>query len=167
MEVGDFRLLYTNPPESDEPAVLSVRGKLAQDIFGECIIPKNKGPKFFKQAGTDIFHTLEELHSFLVMVASRATAHIQYHLPESSEAAAWLKNMPTDEDVGWNANAMDKDIYQDLADILPAGPIHPPSLPLPPPLNPPLLRRSRRQIKPLAAGRTPGDRSRYISPRIG
>jgi hypothetical protein len=134
MGVDDFRLLYTNLPDSDEPAVLSVNGKSAQDIFGECITHKNKGRAFVEQAGTASFHTMKDLHEFLVKAAARATAHLHYSLPEPTEAEAWLVNMPTDEEAGWNASAMDKDIRrEELADVPPAGPNPPPSPPSPPP----------------------------------
>jgi hypothetical protein len=117
LEVDDYRLLYTNPPESDEPAILLAKGKSAQDVYGECILRKNRGPEFLEKAGTDTFHTTEELHKFLVKASTRATSHLPYHAPE---AEGWLVNMPTDEDAGWNADAMNKDIHQELANMLPA-----------------------------------------------
>jgi hypothetical protein len=42
LRVDEFHLLYTNPLESDAPPELSAKGQSAQDIFGECILRKNK-----------------------------------------------------------------------------------------------------------------------------
>jgi hypothetical protein len=53
LRLDEFQCLYSNPPGTDQPPVLSTRGKSAQDIFGECILRKNKGEKFVRQAGTE------------------------------------------------------------------------------------------------------------------
>jgi hypothetical protein len=50
MEVDEYRLLYTPPADSDATPVLSTKGKSAQDVYGECILRKNRGPKFFSAA---------------------------------------------------------------------------------------------------------------------
>jgi hypothetical protein len=52
--VEEFRSLYTPPVGLDAQPVLSAKGKSAQDIFGECIMRKNKGPKFVQQGGPEI-----------------------------------------------------------------------------------------------------------------
>jgi hypothetical protein len=39
---------------------------------------KNKGPAFFREAGTEAYHTDEELREFLTRAACAATAHIDY-----------------------------------------------------------------------------------------
>jgi hypothetical protein len=95
MEVDDFRLLYTIPPGSDVLPTLSAKGKSAQDIFGECILRKNKGPEFVRKAGSDVFHTKEELHEFLTRSACGATSHIDYTAQPPFESLAWLTSMPS------------------------------------------------------------------------
>jgi hypothetical protein len=116
MESGDFQILYTNPPESDVPPVLSAKGKLAQDIFRECILRKNKGPEFVHKAGSDIFHSEEELHAFLTRAAGGAVAHIDYAAQVPSESMLWLADMPSDEEAGWNTAATNNSIRQEIVD---------------------------------------------------
>jgi hypothetical protein len=119
LEVDDFRRLYTIPPESDALPPTSSKGKSAQDIYGECILRKNKGAKFVHLAGSDIFHTEEELHAFLVRSACAAVAHIDYSQAEPSKAMEWLANMPSDEEAGWNADATNATVRKDIVDSLP------------------------------------------------
>jgi hypothetical protein len=114
MRVDDFRTLYTNPLGSEATPVLSAKGKSAQDIFGECIMRKNKGPAFILEAGHDVFHTDEELREFLTRAACAATSHINYAHITPSESMEWLANMPTDEDAGWNAEASNATIAGEI-----------------------------------------------------
>jgi hypothetical protein len=130
MRVDDFRTLYTSPLGSDATPVLSAKGKTAQDIFGECIMRKNKGPAFFLEAGHDVYHTEEELHEFLTRAACEATAHIDYALEAPSESLSWLANMPTDEDAGWNAGAHNATIAREIREAPTASGS---ALPPPPP----------------------------------
>jgi hypothetical protein len=103
--VDEFRLMYTPPADSDVTPVLTAKGKSAQDVFGECILRKNRGPDFVRKAGPEVFHTEEELHSFLVQAAGAATAHIDYSREGLPEQMDWLSNMPADKDAGWGAGA--------------------------------------------------------------
>jgi hypothetical protein len=132
MQVDDFRLLYTLPLGSDLSPVTSAKGKSAQDIFGECIMRKNKGLEFVLKAGSDTFHTEEELHEFLVRAATQATAHIDYAMLPPSESTAWLANMPTDVEAGWNAAASDDIIRKEVTDaVIASGSTPPQDLPAP------------------------------------
>jgi hypothetical protein len=76
---------------------------------------KNQGPEFVK-ANPDDFHMEGELHSFLVRAAAQATSHIDYAALSPSESTAWLANMPSDEEAGWNAAAADDTIRREIAD---------------------------------------------------
>jgi hypothetical protein len=89
--------LYCVPPESDITPGLSSRGKSAQDVFGECILRKN--------TAKEVLHTEEELRQFLTRAAGDAVAHIDYVQTKPEEQAAWLTNMPTDEEAGWGAES--------------------------------------------------------------
>jgi hypothetical protein len=131
LRTEEFQLLYTQPQDSEVMPVLSVKGKSAQDVFGECIIRKNKGPDFVRKAGPDLFHSEEELREFLTRAAGSATAHINYAEEEPSEAMSWLVNMPTDEDAGWNAAASDNAIREEIAAATAAS-----GSTLPPPIPP-------------------------------
>jgi hypothetical protein len=160
MEVDDFRLLYTDPPGSDVPPMLSAKGKSAQDIFGECILCKNRGPEFVRKAGSDAFHSEEELREFPTRAACRASAHINYVEQSPSESLAWLVNMPADEEAGWNAAATNSTTRKEIADAVIASGSTLPPFPRPPP---PSMLLSQRRTRPLAAGRTPGAPSLYTS----
>jgi hypothetical protein len=124
MEVDDYRYLYTPPSDSPCLEQVSAKGKSAQDIFGKCILQKNKGPAFVQMAGPGIFHTAEELHEFFVKAAGDAVAHLDYACPAKEQAESWLENMPSDEEGGWNEGAMNEDICWELEDALPALPSH-------------------------------------------
>jgi hypothetical protein len=119
LRVDDFRFLYTPPAESTEAGHVSAKGKMAQDVFRECIIRKNRGPDFVRAGGPDIFHSMPELHEFFVKAAMQANAHLDYAPVEPLQAEAWLHNMPTDEEGGWGANALNEEICKDLSDVLP------------------------------------------------
>jgi hypothetical protein len=127
--LDEFQILYTNPPEADTPPTLSAKGKSAQDVFGECILRKNKGPDFVHKAGPDVFHSEEELHEFLVRAACGASAHINYAEEEPSESMSWLANMPSDEEAGWNAAASNNTIRKEVQAAMVAS-----SSTLPPPI---------------------------------
>jgi hypothetical protein len=114
LRVDEFCVLYTNPIGSDAPPEFSAKGKSAQDIFGECITRKNKGEKFINEAPPDTFHTTHQLHEFLVRLAGRAHAHIDYSAEDPSEAMAWLATMPSDEAAGWNAASADDSMRQEI-----------------------------------------------------
>jgi hypothetical protein len=131
LRIDEFQTLYTVPADSDITPGLSAKGKSAQDIFYECILRKNKGQKFFEDAGTDVFHSEDELREFLTRAAGDAVAHIDY-APIAPEAqAAWLANMPSDEEAGWGAGANNKLIREEVeAACLASG------LPPPPPTPP-------------------------------
>jgi hypothetical protein len=131
--VGEFQTLYSQPKDSEALPVLSVKGKTAQDIFGECILRKNKGPDFVSKVGPDLFHSEEELREFLTRAASNAMAHIDYAEEAPSESMAWLANMPTDEDAGWNAEASNNVIQKEITSALVASgsTLPPPSPPAP------------------------------------
>jgi hypothetical protein len=88
--------------------VLFTKGKSAQDIFGECIVRKNRGAKFIMEGGTELFHTAEELHEFFVRAEMVAVAHIDY-APFALEEN-WLQNMPNDEESGWGADELNQEI---------------------------------------------------------
>jgi hypothetical protein len=121
LDVGEFQTLYTNPPKSDVPPAVSAKGKSAQDIFGECIIRKNRGPEFVCKAGPDIFHSEEELHKFLSRAMGGALADIDYAALVPSDSTQWLANMPSDEEAGWNAAAIDSSICQEIVDATTAS----------------------------------------------
>jgi hypothetical protein len=129
LRLDEFQILYTNPPEADTPPTLSAKGKSAQDVFGECILRKNKGPDFVHKAGPDVFHSEEELHEFLVRAACGASAHINYAEEEPSESMSWLANMPSDEEAGWNAAASNNTIRKEVQAAMVAS-----SSTLPPPI---------------------------------
>jgi hypothetical protein len=130
LRIDEFQALYMVPEGSDITPGLSAKGKSTQDIWNECILRKNKGHKFVALAGTDVFHTEEELHQFLDRAAGDAVAHIDY-APIAPEAqAAWLANMPSDEEAGWGADTNNKQIREEVeAACLASG--------LPPPPSPP------------------------------
>jgi hypothetical protein len=129
LRLDEFQILYTNPPESDQPPVFSVKGKSAQDIFGECILRKNKGPEFVRKAGPEVFHSEEELLEFLTRAAGSSTAHIDYAALVPAEQAAWLANMPTDEEAGWDADAANSSIRKEIEDACLASGLAPPPSP--------------------------------------
>jgi hypothetical protein len=133
LRIDEFQALYTVPKESDITPGLSAKGKMAQDIFTECIMHKNKGPAFVEKAGPDVFHSEEELHQFLTRAAGDAVAHIDY-APIAPEAqVAWLANMPSDEEAGWGADANNEQIREEVkAACLTSGLPPPPSPPAPP-----------------------------------
>jgi hypothetical protein len=135
LRIDEFQALYMVPAESDITPGLLAKGKSAQDIFGECILRKNKGPAFVDKAGPDIFHSEEELHQFLTRAAGDAVAHIDYTPIAPGEQAAWLANMPSDEEAGWGAAANDDAIRLEVETAcLASG--------LPPPPSPPALPRA-------------------------
>jgi hypothetical protein len=131
LRIDEFQALYTVPPGSDITPGLSARGKSAQDIFGECILRKNKGPVFVDKAGPDVFHSEEELREFLTRAAGDAVAHIDYAPAVPSVQAAWLANMPSDEEAGWGAETNDEAIRKEVETACLAS-----GLPLPPPAPP-------------------------------
>jgi hypothetical protein len=81
LRIDEFQALYTVPADSDITPGLSAKGKSAQDIFGECILRKNKGQAFVDKAGPDIFHSEEELREFLTRAAGDAVAHVTVGRP--------------------------------------------------------------------------------------
>jgi hypothetical protein len=132
LRIDQFQALYCVPPESDITPGLSAKGKSAQDIFSECILRKNKGPEFVARAGPDVFHSEGELREFLTRAAGDAVAHIDYAPIEPQEQAAWLANMPSDEEAGWGTEANNDDIRREvesacLASGLPLPPSPPPA----------------------------------------
>jgi hypothetical protein len=145
LRIDEFQTLYTVPADSDITPGLSAKGKSAQDIFTECILRKNKGPAFVDKAGPDIFHSEKELREFLTRAAGDAVAHIDY-APIAPEAqAAWLSNMPSDEDAGWGAESSNDAIRREVESACLASGLPPPLLLQPPP-EPPLLPRWPRPI---------------------
>jgi hypothetical protein len=129
LRIDEFQALYTVPKDSDITPGLSAKGKSAQDIFTECILRKNKGMEFVKKAGPDIFHSEDELREFLTRAAGDAVAHIDY-APIAPEAqAAWLSNMPTDEDAGWGAGDNNENIRVEVATACLASGLPPPPFP--------------------------------------
>jgi hypothetical protein len=114
LRIDEFQALYTVPSGSDIIPGLSAKGKSAQDIFGECILRKNKGPAFVDKAGPEVFHSKGELREFLTRAAGDAVAHIDYAPLVPSEQAAWLVNMPSDEEAGWGASANDAAIREEV-----------------------------------------------------
>jgi hypothetical protein len=130
LRIDEFQTLYSVPKESDITPGLSAKGKTAQDIFTECILRKNKGPEFVEKAGPDVFHSEEELHQFFTRAAGDAVAHIDYAPIAPETQAAWLANMPSDEEAGWGADTSNKHIREEVeAACLASG--------LPPPPSPP------------------------------
>jgi hypothetical protein len=127
LRIDEFQTLYTVPTGSDITPGLSAKGKSAQDIFGECILRKNKGPEFVAKAGPDIFHSEKELREFLTRAAGDAVAHIDYAPIAPESQAAWLANMPSDEEAGWGAEAINDAIRLEVEDACLAS-----GLPLPP-----------------------------------
>jgi hypothetical protein len=105
LRVDEFRLLYTIPLGSDASPEVSANGKSAQDIFGECILQKNKGEKFINEAPAGTYHSADQLRAFLIRSAAKAVSHINYAELEPSENMQWLANMPTNEEAGWGADA--------------------------------------------------------------
>jgi hypothetical protein len=91
MEVDDYRLLYTNPLDLDRLPTLSVRGKSAQDIFGECILRKNKGTSSSKRQALTSF-TLRR-NSMLSSSRQRAkrshTLIIAHPIPLAQWIGSW------------------------------------------------------------------------------
>jgi hypothetical protein len=133
LRIDEFQTLYSVPAESDITPGLSAKGKSAQDIFMECILRKNKGPKFVGKAGPGIFHTEEELREFLTRAAGDAVAHIDYAPIAPETQAAWLSNMPSDEEAGWGAETNNEEIRREVeAACLASGLPPPPSPPAPP-----------------------------------
>jgi hypothetical protein len=121
--------LYCVPPESDIVPGLSAKGKSAQDIFGECILRKNKGEEFVRKAGPEVFHTEEELLQFFTRAAGDAVAHIDYAHIEPTEQAAWLANMPTDEEAGWGAEVSNPAIRKEVEEACLSSGLPPPPAP--------------------------------------
>jgi hypothetical protein len=132
LRIDEFQALYTVPAESDITPGLSAKGKSAQDIFKECILRKNKGDKFVSRAGTDVFHTEEELREFLTRAAGDAVAHIDYAPIAPETQAAWLANMPSDEEANWGAGTNNETIRREVeVACLASGLPPPPSPPAP------------------------------------
>jgi hypothetical protein len=131
LRIDEFQALYYVPHDSDITPGLSAKGKSAQDIFKECILRKNKGPEFVAKAGPDVFHSEEELQQFFIRAAGDAVAHINYAPIEPLAQAAWLANMPSDEEAGWGADANNDSIRKDVEMACLAS-----GLPLPPPAPP-------------------------------
>jgi hypothetical protein len=129
LRIDEFQALYTVPAESDITPGLSAKGKSAQDIFGECILRKNKGPAFVDKAGPDIFHSEEELREFLTRAAGDAVAHIDYAPIAPETQAAWLANMPSDEEAGWGAEANNDAIRKEVETACLASGLPPPPSP--------------------------------------
>jgi hypothetical protein len=129
LRIDEFQMLYTVPADSDITPGLSAKGKSAQDIFTECILRKNKGWEFVEKAGRDTFHSEEELREFLTRAAGDAVAHIDY-APLAPEAqAAWLSNMPSDEEAGWGADLNNESVRREVEDACRAGGLPPPPSP--------------------------------------
>jgi hypothetical protein len=129
LRIDEFQVLYTVPADSDITPGLSSKGKSAQDIFAECIMRKNKGPEFVMKAGPDVFHSEDELREFLTRAAGDAVAHIDY-APIAPEAqAAWLSNMPSDEESGWGAGMNNENIRAEVTTACLASGIPPPPSP--------------------------------------
>jgi hypothetical protein len=129
LRVDEFQALYSVPAESDITPSLSAKGKSAQDIFTECILRKNKGQKFVDMAGPDIFHTEEELREFLTRAAGEAVAHIDYAPIAPETQAAWLANMPEDEEAGWGAEVNNEEIRREVESACLASGLPPPPSP--------------------------------------
>jgi hypothetical protein len=129
LRIDEFQALYTVPADSDITPGRSSKGKSAQDIFYECILRKNKGLEYFKNAGLDVFHSEDELREFLTRAAGDAVAHIDY-APIAPEAqAAWLSNMPSDEEAGWGAGMSNENIRAEVATACLASGLPPPPSP--------------------------------------
>jgi hypothetical protein len=129
LRIDEFQALYTVPADSDITPGRSAKGKSAQDIFTECILRKNKGPKFVEKAGRDTFHSEEELREFLTRAAGDAVAHIDY-APIAPEAqAAWLSNMPSDEEAGWGADLNNEAVRREVESACLASGLPPPPSP--------------------------------------
>jgi hypothetical protein len=62
-----------------------------------------------------------------------ASAHIDYAKLSPSESTAWLANMPSDEEAGWNAAASDDTIRKEVAAASAASGSTLPPPPFPPP----------------------------------
>jgi hypothetical protein len=129
LRIDEFQTLYTVPADSDITPGLSAKGKSAQDIFGECILRKNKGPEFVDKVGPDVFHTEEELRAFFTRAAGDAVAHIDYAPIAPESQAAWLVNMPTDEEAGWGAETSNNDIRREVETACLASGLPPPPSP--------------------------------------
>jgi hypothetical protein len=123
----EFQTLYIPPSESGVPGALSSKGKSAQDIFGECILCKNRGPKFVEEGGTELFHTEGELHEFFVWANMAANAHYDYaNMGPEEPTNRWLLSMLSDEEAGWGADTLGKERFEELTDALPLpGPAPP------------------------------------------
>jgi hypothetical protein len=133
LRIDEFQALYTVPADSDITPGLSAKGKSAQDIFTECIMRKNKGPTFVAKAGPDVFHSEEELREFLTRAAGDAVAHIDYAPIAPEVQAAWLSNMPSDEEAGWGADTNNESIHAEVTTACLASGLPPP--PPPPQLH--------------------------------
>jgi hypothetical protein len=132
LRIDEFQALYYVPLDSDITPGLSAKGKTAQDMFKECILRKNKGPEFVAKAGPEVFHSEEELFQFFTRAAGDAVAHIDYAPLDPQSQAAWLANMPSDEEAGWGAEANNDTILKEvemacLASGLPLPPSAPPA----------------------------------------
>jgi hypothetical protein len=121
LRIDEFQALYCVPPESDITPGLSAKGKSAQDIFGECILRKN--------TGKGVLHSEDELRQFLSRAAGDAVAHIDYAQIHPAEQAAWLANMPTDEEAGWGAESSNAAIRKEVEDACLASGLPPPPSP--------------------------------------
>jgi hypothetical protein len=129
LRIDEFQVLYTVPADSDITPGLSAKGKSAQDIFGECILRKNKGKAFVDKAGPDVFHSEEELREFFTRAAGDAVAHIDYAPIAPESQAAWLANMPSDEEAGWGAEAINDNIRREVETACLASSLPPPPSP--------------------------------------
>jgi hypothetical protein len=99
LRLDEYHSLYVPPIDSSTLEVVSSKGKMAQDIFRECVLCKNRGSGI-------VLHTNEELHEFFVKVAVAATAHINYSKMDVHSAEAWLRDMPSDEEAGWGVTVL-------------------------------------------------------------
>jgi hypothetical protein len=129
LNIGEFQALYTVPADSDITPGLSAKGKSAQDIFGECILRKNRGPEFIEKADPNLFHSEQELREFLTRAAGDAVAHIDYAPFAPEPQAAWLANMPSDEEAGWGAEANNNAIRREVETACLASGLPPPPSP--------------------------------------
>jgi hypothetical protein len=129
LRIDEFQALYYVPPESDITPGLSAKGKTAQDMFGECILRKNRGEEFVRKAGPEVFHSEEELFQFFTRAAGDAVAHLDYAMTEPTVQAAWLANMPTDEEAGWGAEVSNSAIRKEVEEACASSGLPPPPAP--------------------------------------
>jgi hypothetical protein len=121
LRIDEFQALYYVPPESDITPGLSAKGKSAQDIFGECILRKN--------TSKGVLHSEDELRQFLTRAAGDAVAHLDYTQIVPTEQAAWLANMPSDEEAGWGAESSNATIRKEVEEACLASGLPPPPSP--------------------------------------